>query len=201
MSFSKPPFSQIPLNLWNESYENDFIAGQSNQFAIAVLLNSNEQVFLCGPKFCGKKHIAHKIAKQADCHIFITDLMSDAKIISQYDEQKIAAGKAIWIGSQINNVYVSDMRIYGRSVSADVASRLNSMQRAEIFELTEDMLFPLLNQRLESIGFIVRNEIINYCIQRIPRTYEAIEQIVAYIKKMNRVNLKEFREFANQVFG
>ena len=188
-------FSQIPLNLWNESYENEWIIGQSNELATEVLLNASEQIFLCGPRFCGKKHIGLKISKQSGCKIFLVNLMSDAKIIAEYDAQKAIGGKVIWIADYITNVYQT-----GRSVSKDVASRLNSMQRAEIFELTEDMLFPLLNQRLASLGFVVRNEIINYCIPRMQLTYEAVEKSVAYIKKMNRVSLKDFKEFFEHNF-
>jgi len=185
-------YSQIPLNFWNESYENEWIIGQSNEQATSTVLNATGQIFLCGPKFCGKKHLAHKM----NVRLQFVHLMDDAKIIAEYDAYQVNKEKVIWISSQeITNVYGQ-----GREVSKDVASRLNSMQRAEIFELTDDMLFALLNKRLASIGFVVRNEIINYCIHRMPRTYIAVEECVAFIKKMNRVSLKDFREFFEREF-
>lgn len=198
-------FSQIPLELWSASYESQWIVGDSNKFATDILYNASSQILLCGPKFCGKKHLAFKVVQVQECKVLFTHLMNDAQIIDEYDNLQTTQRKAIWVNSiAINNVDIGvDIANAqsGRSVTKDVESRLKAMQRAEIFELTDDMVAPLLNQRLASLGFVVRNEIINYCIHRMPRSYEAVEMCVMFIHKMNRVSLKDFREFFEKNFS
>jgi|GEM_PF-2817122 len=191
-------FSQIPLELWSANYESEWIVGDSNKFATDVLYNASNQILLCGPKFCGKKHLAFKVVKMQECRVLFTHLMSDAQIIDEYDNLQTTQRKAIWVNSiAIANVFGQS----GRVVTKDVESRLKAMQRAEIFELTDDMVAPLLNQRLASLGFIVRNQIINYCIHRMPLSYAAVEMCVVFIQKMNRVSLKDFGQFFENNFS
>ena len=54
--------------------------GKSNELATNVILNSSSQVFLCGPRFCGKKHLALKVAKNGG-QVFFINMMSDSKIV------------------------------------------------------------------------------------------------------------------------
>lgn len=180
-------FSQIPLKIWDESYNKDFIIGLSNQEAVRTLLHHNGQILLTGPDFSGKKHIATKIAQMQNCAIFFIEHLNDAEIIASYDEMHDK--KAIWV------FYNSE-----RAFSKDVSSRFNAMQPAVIDELTDDMIFPLLNTRLSNIGFYVRNEIVNYCIYRIPRTYSAVEQCVRYVAKTNKISFAMFKEFFEDCF-
>lgn len=192
-------FSQIPLNLWNENYENEWIIGESNNDATNILLNNSEQVLLCGPRYCGKKHLAFKIAKMNNCNVFFTNTMHDAQIVETYDAY--INKHVIWVISEnIKEVAQKIDHKKARCVAKDVVSRLNSIQRAEIYELTEDMLFPLLNNRLSSLGFSARNEIINYCIYRMPRKYEYVNACIEYVKMVNRVSLRDFKEFFEQKF-
>jgi len=180
-------FSQIPLNFWKDEYQNEWIVGNSNEIATKILIDFQGQILLSGPNFCGKKHIATKIAKLEKCNVFIADCMSDREIVAMYDQITVKNFKAIWV-------------FRDRNFSADVLSRFNMMQKAEIYELTEDMIFPILSQRFANLGFDVRNDFVNFCIFHIPRTYEAVELCVRYLRQINEVSQRKFREFFRQEF-
>jgi len=181
-------FSQIGLKLWKEEYSEEWIIGKSNEIATDIVLNSAGQIFLTGPEYSGKKHLAHKIGHLQKCDIYIVEYMSDREIIEKYDECNAKNIKAIWVNSKNNNV------------AKDCISRFSAMHRAKITELSDDMVYSLLNQRFKSIGFMVSNEIINYCIYRLPRTYEAVEMCIRWARKNNKANLSAFREFFGKMY-
>ena len=194
-------FSQIALKFWNEDYKNEFIIGQSNYNAIELAKNTDGQVFLCGPKHCGKKHFAYQLAQLENISIFLLDNMLDANIISTYDENIASSKKALWVSSGIVDIYEPFKKEEIRRVSKDVKSRILSIERAEIFELTEDMLARLLYARLNNIGFMAREEIISYCIARLPLEYYAVQMCVDHIKKMNKISFKAFSDFFEKNFS
>lgn len=176
-------YSQIPLGLWRESYNNDFIIGASNTEAVNITINMESNILISGPRSCGKKHLAFRIANKTEkIYLYILNKMNDAEIIAAYDAMP---EKAIWIAG------------HELEFSKDVESRLNAMHQAKISELTEDMLIPLLQLRLKNIG-VMKNEIINYCVARMPRTYEAMDQCVKFIERQNHIKMANFRQFLEE---
>lgn len=180
-------FAQIPLNFWKNEYQNEWIVGASNEVATRILMNSADQILLSGPRFCGKKHITSKVGKITDCAIFFVECMQDIEIIAKYDYINTTKQKAIWVLKE-------------REFVKDVQSRFNMMHKAQIFELTEDMIFPLLHQRFAHLGFEVKNDFINFCIYNIPRTYQAVQDCAEYLKQINEASPRKFREFFAQKF-
>lgn len=203
-------FSQIPLDLWNTSYDDDWFVGECNLYATNLIFNQTGQILLCGPSFSGKKHLAWQAAKKAEegarFRIFFINLMSNEQIIAEYDKQKIidqenSNAKAIWINTEsIKGVY-EHPSLLERIVPDDITSRLNSMLKAEITQLSEDIIENLLNARLSGLGYEVRNEIIAYCIKRMPITYEAVEACVEYVKSNNKMQFSMFKEFFAKNFN
>lgn len=209
-------FSQIPLNIWKKDYESDFIIGDSNRNALEVLEKASGQILLTGPNFSGKKHLANKISNKYNCEIFFVEAMKDVEIIALYDlfkikfkkneityrenevlldvefekteEKKEVFKKCIWVDSA------------KLKYSNDVASRLRTMHQAVISELSEDMFEALLKHRFYNLGFDLKDEIINYCIVRLPRSYFHIQKCIEYIKKNNKINLSILKNFLDSFF-
>lgn len=193
-------FSQISLKFWNEDYKNEFIIGQSNEAAIEIINKSDGQIFLCGPEYCGKKHFAYQLSQLENLNVFLIDKMLDASIIAAYDGQIAKGEKALWVSNGILDIYEPCNKSLKplRALSKDVKSRIFAMERAEIFELSQDMLAKLLYSRMNNIGFVAREEIITYCINRLPLKYYALQMCVEHIKRMNSISFKSFRDFFDQ---
>jgi chromosomal replication initiation ATPase DnaA len=173
-------FSQISLEIWKPEYQANWLIGECNRQATETVLTCDGNIFLSGPRFCGKKHLASKLSQAQEFDLFILANMSDSQIIHAYDTQN---KKAIWINEE------------SLEFSNDVRSRLNSMHSALIEELSQDLFFPLLTQRFENLGFEIKEEIVNYCISRMERTFAGLESLIRFIKQNNRLSLSLIRQF------
>lgn len=179
-------YEQIPLNIWKEEYEEPWIISECNKEASELIVKVENQILLQGPEKSGKKHLASLAAKKIGSKIFLLEIMKNETIIEIFDEAKREKEKLIWIGKT-------------EGFSKDVESRMNSIPRIMIEELSEDLIFPLLNQRLTHIGFKLKAEIIKYCIERIPRKFESVERLIKYINTNNEARFKIIKEFINDL--
>ena len=168
---------QIYLNFWKKDYESDFIIGDSNFNAQQILLNMNSNVCLVGPRFSGKKHLIYQISKIKNINVYFLDLMQDQEIIAKFDQES-----GVWIKGNASNF------------SPDVLSRIHSMFLAEIFELTQDMLFPLLMTRLERVGLKLRSDLFNYILYHIPLKYSFIESLIQSLLTLKIITLESIKD-------
>ena len=170
------------LNLWKDDYKSDFIIGDSNFQAKDVLLNHDGNVLLKGPRYCGKKHLAYKVANLKKINVYFLDSMLDEEIISEFDKNV-----GVWIQGDVVNF------------SKDVVSRINSMFIAEIFELTPDISFALLKRRLERVGLFLKPEMLSYVLHSMPMKYEFLERLIAPLLSLKSVTMLQLRKIVREI--
>jgi hypothetical protein len=177
-------YYQTTLPIWKKDYDLNWLIGSCNEQAYNAAMHFKGQICISGPAFSGKKHLAWIISKHQKTPIYQISKISDLEMIKAYDEAKSKNESAIWIYDIENSIN-------------DVKSRINSMIQATINELSEDLLFPLLDQRLTNLGFDQKDILINYFIYRMPRTFKAMQNYVYFLNSIpnrSRKNLKEFME-------
>lgn len=160
-------YSQIGLNLWKKDYEYAWLKGECNLEATKIL-ESSGQVLLIGPPKSGKKHLAFK----SKSLVLEIDLLQPESIIAEYDKAKKNGEKSIiWVAKNLN------------FLTKDGLSRLASLPQFKIEELSQDLLPNLLTKRLERLGFIVNENIVEYCTKRISRTFLKLDFLVNCLEK------------------
>ena len=182
--------------------ENNFFVNKTNYSAFNILINSNANfLFLYGPKKSGKtflskiwlkKNKAIQLNKKYELffdnrkNLLIDDLL-------YYDEEKIF--------HIVNNSLLKDLKILITSHSKineikfkfkDLSSRLKTFSNTEIKQPDDEMLITILTKLLIDKQFIINsNDIFDYILKRVDRTYLGINDIVS---KLDILSLEKKRQ-------
>ena len=182
--------------------EFDFFVNQTNFYAFNALINNeNKYSFLYGPKKSGKSYLSKIWLKKNNAIQYHNnyELLLDQKnnvLIDNlifYDEEKIfyIVNNCILNNSKV--LITSDNKINEINFEfKDLSSRLKTFSNLEINRPNDEMLFAILTKLLVERQFIIKsNEIFEYIIRRVDRTYQGINDIV---KKLDILSLEKKRQ-------
>ena len=186
----------------NEDNEFNFIVNQTNYYAFnAIINNENKCSFLYGPKKSGKSYLAkiwlkkNKAIKYNNNYELLLNQNNNVLIdnIIFHDQEKI-----FYI---VNNCILNNSKILitsGNKINEidfkfkDLSSRLKTFSILEINQPNDEMLLALLTKLLVDKQFIIKsNEIFEYILRRVDRSYQGIYDIV---KKLDILSLEKKRQ-------
>jgi len=202
----------------NDFNKNDFFVSQSNFFAYN-LLNSwpnweKKFINVFGEKKSGKSHLTNIfledkggikiLSKNLDFN-FLDNLKNYENIVLE-DFEPNCDEKLVYSLLDLvekNNKYLiltSSKAVNTMNFNLnDLKSRLKNCLMAEMTNPDDELVHALLIKNLSDNQLVLDNKIINFIIQRIPRSYDKISDFICTIdeislKKKKPINLKIIKE-------
>ena len=182
--------------------EINFFVNKTNFYAFNALINNDTKLsFLYGPKKSGKSYLSKIWLKKNDAieynnnHEVLLNLHNNILIdnLIFYDQEKIfhIVNNCILNNSKV--LITSDNKINEINFEfKDLSSRLKTFSNLEINQPNDEMLLAILTKLLVERQFIIKsNEIFEYIIRRVDRTYQGINDIV---KKLDILSLEKKRQ-------
>ena len=197
----------INQKIFNYKFKNNdnkfnFFVNETNFYAFNALINNDlKHSFLFGPKKSGKSYLAKIWLKKNNAIKF--DINKDLYVIQDknilidnlisYDQEKIfyIVNNCILNNSKL--LITSDIKINEIHFKfKDLSSRLKTFSNLEINQPNDEMLLAILTKLLVDKQFIIKsNEIFEYILRRVDRSYEGINEIV---KKLDILSLEKKRQ-------
>ena len=189
---------------FNDKNDNElnFFVNKTNFYAFNALINNDTKVsFLYGPKKSGKSYLSKIWLKKNNAieynnnYEVLLNLHNNILIdnLIFYDQEKIfhIVNNCILNNSKV--LITSDNKINEINfVFKDLSSRLKTFSNLEINQPNDEMLLAILTKLLIEKQFIIKsNEIFEYIIRRVDRTYQGINDIV---KKLDILSLEKKRQ-------
>ena len=189
---------------FNDKNDNElnFFVNKTNFYAFNALINNDTKLsFLYGPKKSGKSYIAkiwlkkNKALEYNNNYEVLLNLHNNILIdnLIFYDQEKIfhIVNNCILNNSKV--LITSDNKINEINFEfKDLSSRLKTFSNLEINQPNDEMLLSILTKLLVERQFIIKsNEIFEYIIRRVDRTYQGINDIV---KKLDILSLEKKRQ-------
>ena len=186
----------------NNDNELNFFVNQTNFYAFNALINNDTKFsFLYGPKKSGKSYLSKIWLKKNNAieyknnyeEIFNLsyNILIDNLIF--YDQEKIfhIVNNCILNNSKI--LITSDIKINSIDFKFnDLSSRLKTFTNLEINQPDDEMLLAILTKLLVDKQFIINsNEIFEYILRRVDRSYQGINEIV---NKLDILSLEKKRQ-------
>ena len=186
----------------NIENEFNFFVNKTNSYAFNALINNKINfLFLYGPKRSGKstlsqiwlkKHNAiqynnnYEILINQKNNILIDDFLS-------YDEEKIFYIVNYCILNNLKILITTEKKINEINFKFnDLSSRLKTFSILEINNPNDEMLLALLTKLLIDKQFIINsNDIFEYILRRVDRSYQGINEIV---QKLDLLSLEKKRQ-------
>ncbi len=186
----------------DEIDEFNFFVNNTNFHPFNILINNNTQFsFLYGPDKSGKSYLSHLWLKKHNAiklnknyEFFLTNfqnLLIDDLLL--FDEEKIfhIVNNCILNNLKIlitSNVKINDIKFKFE----DLSSRLKTFSNLEINQPNDEMLLTILTKLLLQKQFIINsNDIFEYILRRVDRTYKGIYDIVS---KLDQISLEKKRQ-------
>ena len=186
----------------NDDNAHNFFVNETNFYAFNALINNNIKLsFLYGPKNSGKSYLAKIWLKNNNAIEYNNNYETLLNISSNilidnlifYDQEKIfhIVNNCILNNSKV--LITSDNKINEINFEfKDLSSRLKTFSNLEINQPNDEMLLAILTKLLVERQFIIKsNEIFEYIIRRVDRTYQGINDIV---KKLDILSLEKKRQ-------
>ena len=186
----------------NNDNELNFFVNQTNFYAFNALINNDTKFsFLYGPKKSGKSYLSKIWLKKNNAieynnnYEVLLNLHNNILIdnLIFYDQEKIfhIVNNCILNNSKV--LITSDNKINEINFKfKDLSSRLKTFSNLEINQPNDEMLLAILTKLLVERQFIIKsNEIFEYIIRRVDRTYQGINDIV---KKLDILSLEKKRQ-------
>ena len=186
----------------NDDNAHNFFVNETNFYAFNALINNDTKLsFLYGPKKSGKSYLAKIWLKNNNAIEYnnnyeaLLNLHSNILIdnLIFYDQEKIfhIVNKCILNNSKI--LITSDIKINSIDFKFnDLSSRLKTFSNLEINQPNDEMLLAILTKLLVDKQFIINsNEIFEYILRRVDRSYQGINEIV---KKLDILSLEKKRQ-------
>ena len=186
----------------NNDNEFDFFVNKTNFYAFNALINNDTKLsFLYGPKKSGKSYLSKIWLKKNNAieynnnYEVLLNLHNNILIdnLIFYDQEKIfhIVNNCILNNSKV--LITSDNKINEINFEfKDLSSRLKTFSNLEINQPNDEMLLSILTKLLVERQFIIKsNEIFEYIIRRVDRTYQGINDIV---KKLDILSLEKKRQ-------
>ena len=189
---------------FNDKNDNElnFFVNKTNFYAFNALINNDTKLsFLYGPKKSGKSYLSKIWLKKNNAieynnnYEVLLNLHNNILIdnLIFYDQEKIfhIVNNCILNNSKV--LISSDNKINEINfVFKDLSSRLKTFSNLEINQPNDEMLLAILTKLLVEKQFIIKsNEIFEYIIRRVDRTYQGINDIV---KKLDILSLEKKRQ-------
>ena len=189
---------------FNDKNDNElnFFVNKTNFYAFNALINSDTKLsFLYGPKKSGKSYLSKIWLKKNNAieynnnYEVLLNLHNNILIdnLIFYDQEKIfhIVNNCILNNSKV--LITSDTKINEINFEFnDLSSRLKTFSNLEINQPNDEMLLAILTKLLVERQFIIKsNEIFEYIIRRVDRTYQGINDIV---KKLDILSLEKKRQ-------
>jgi len=189
---------------FNDKNDNElnFFVNKTNFYAFNALINNDTKLsFLYGPKKSGKSYLSKIWLKKNNAieynnnYEVLLNLHNNILIdnLIFYDQEKIfhIVNNCILNNSKV--LITSDNKINEINfVFNDLSSRLKTFSNLEINQPNDEMLLAILTKLLVEKQFIIKsNEIFEYIIRRVDRTYQGINDIV---KKLDILSLEKKRQ-------
>ena len=176
---------------FNDKNDNElnFFVNKTNFYAFNALINNDTKLsFLYGPKKSGKSYLSKIWLKKNNAieynnnYEVLLNLHNNILIdnLIFYDQEKIfhIVNNCILNNSKV--LITSDTKINEINFEFnDLSSRLKTFSNLEINQPNDEMLLAILTKLLVERQFIIKsNEIFEYIIRRVDRTYQGINDIV-----------------------
>ena len=189
---------------FNDKNDNElnFFVNKTNFYAFNALINNDTKLsFLYGPKKSGKSYLSKIWLKKNNAIEYnnnyeaLLNLHNNILIdnLIFYDQEKIfhIVNNCILNNSKV--LITSDNKINEINFGfKDLSSRLKTFSNLEINQPNDEMLLAILTKLLVERQFIIKsNEIFEYIIRRVDRTYQGINDIV---KKLDILSLEKKRQ-------
>ena len=189
---------------FNDKNDNElnFFVNKTNFYAFNALINNDTKLsFLYGPKKSGKSYLSKIWLKKNNAieyknnYEMLLNLHNNILIdnLLFYDQEKIfhIVNNCILNNSKV--LITSDTKINEINFEFnDLSSRLKTFSNLEINQPNDEMLLAILTKLLVERQFIIKsNEIFEYIIRRVDRTYQGINDIV---KKLDILSLEKKRQ-------
>ena len=186
----------------NNDNELNFFVNKTNIYAFNALINSDTKFcFLYGPKKSGKSYLSKIWLKKNNAieyknnydEIFNLNYNILIDNLIFYDQEKIfhIVNNCILNNSKI--LITSDIKINSIDFKFnDLSSRLKTFTNLEINQPNDEMLVAILTKLLVDKQFILKsNEIFEYILRRVDRSYQGINEIV---NKLDKLSLEKKRQ-------
>ena len=186
----------------NNDNELNFFVNQTNFYAFNALINNDTKYsFLYGPKKSGKSYLSKIWSKKNNAieyknnYEVVLNLHANILIdnLIFYDQEKIfhIVNNCILNNSKI--LITSDIKINSIDFKLnDLSSRLKTFSNLEIDQPNDEMLLAILTKLLIDKQFIINsNQIFEYILRRVDRSYQGINEIV---KKLDKLSLEKKRQ-------
>jgi len=187
----------------DDQFEINFFVNKTNFYAFNVLVNNNSNFsYLYGPNKSGKSHLAqiwlkknhaikynnsnYKTLLYEKNNILVDDLLN-------YDEEKIFHIVNHCILNKTKVLVTSSNKINRINFKLeDLSSRLKTFSILEINQPNDEMLLTILTKLLVDKQFIINsNDIFEYILRRVDRSYQGINEIV---NKLDILTLEKKRQ-------
>ena len=189
---------------FNDKNDNElnFFVNKTNFYAFNALINNDTKLsFLYGPKKSGKSYLSKIWLKKNNAieynnnYEVILNLHNNILIdnLIFYDQEKIFHIVNNCILNKSKVLITSENKINEINFEfKDLSSRLKTFSNLEINQPNDEMLLAILTKLLVERQFIIKsNEIFEYIIRRVDRTYQGINDIV---KKLDILSLEKKRQ-------
>ena len=182
--------------------EFNFFVNSTNYYWFNSLINnSNKLSFLYGPKKSGKSFLSQIWLKKnnglelKENFELLLDYKKNVLIddLLLFDEEKIFFVVNNCILNNLNLLITSSNKINEINFKfRDLSSRLKTFSNLEINQPDDEMLITILTKLLVDKQFVINsNDIFEYILRRVDRTYEAIHNIV---NKLDILSLEKKRQ-------
>tara|TARA_B100000575_G_scaffold286831_1_gene284153 strand:- start:479 stop:1105 length:627 start_codon:yes stop_codon:yes gene_type:complete len=186
----------------NDLNESNYFVNQTNYFAFNNLIyNKSNLLFLYGPKKSGKSYLAQIWLKKNDAiqlknnFELILDIKKNVLIdnLSLFEEEKVFYIVNNCLLNKVKILITSNYKINELDFKLnDLSSRLKTFSNLEINQPDDEMLFAVLTKLLIDKQFIIKSEeIFNYILRRVDRSYEGVYKIV---NKLDILSLEKKRQ-------
>jgi len=190
-------------NFINDENEQNFFVNKTNFYAFNALINEDSRFsFLYGPKKSGKSYLAqiwlnkNNAIKYNNSYYELVlnenkNLLVDN--IYLFDEEKIFHIVNNCILNNIKILITSNYKINEIIFKyKDLSSRLKTFSILEINQPNDEMLLTILTKLLIEKQFIINsNDIFEYILRRVDRSYYGINEIV---NKLDILSLEKKRQ-------
>ena len=182
--------------------ESNFFVNKTNFYAFNSLIKNNSKFsFLFGPQKSGKSFLAQIWLKKNNAlsityrDPFIDDNNANISVdnIENFDEERIFHIVNNCILNNLNILVTSNKRLNQINFKLDdLSSRLKTFVSLEINQPDDEMLLSILTKLLIDKQFVINsNEIFEYILRRVERTYQGIHDIV---NKLDVLSLEKKRQ-------
>ena len=186
----------------NEFSELNFFVNETNYYAFNGLINHDHNLlFLYGPKKSGKSFLSNIWLNKNNAIQFNNNfeylIRKNNNVlidnISLFDQEKIfhIVNNCILNNSKVlitSNFKINEIKFK----FSDLSSRLKTFSNLEIYQPNDEMLLTILTKLLIDKQFIINtNDIFEYILRRVDRTYKSINDVV---NKLDVLSLEKKRQ-------